>query len=345
MKAIFENAFAVSGRAGRGGAVRRGLFATALSLGAFGLVLATQAQAKDVTFVTDFGVNGRHAYYFVALEKGYYKDVGLDVTIVRGQGSADAIKKVAAGNAQIGFADAGSLVLARGNDNVPVKLISVIYQSPPQAIYTVEGTGIKTPKDLVGRKIADTASSAQRMMFGAYAKAAGISAESVGWVVADSSTLPALLATGRAEAIGQFTVGEPLLEKAVAPKKLVRLAFKDVGLEFYGNGIIAAEDTIKNDPDMLRKFVDATIKGMREAFRDPVAAGQILNRAQKQVDADVGAGETRMVAELSAVKGGAFGSIDPARIDQTIAVVSSSFTLKRPVLRSEVFAPGFVGEK
>jgi NitT/TauT family transport system substrate-binding protein len=299
-----------------------GLFSAAV----LGLALSFPAQAKEMTLVTDFGVNGRHAYFFVALEKGYYKDAGLDVTIVRGQGSADAIKKVAAGNAQVGFADAGSLVLARGNDSV-------------------EGSGINGPKDLVGRKVADTASSAVPVLFGAYAKAAGIPKESVSWLVADGNALAAMLATGRVDAIGQFTVGEPLLQKAVAPRKLVRLAYKDVGLEYYGNGIIASEDMIKNDPESLRKFVDATIKGMKEAFRDPVAAGQILNRAHKQVDAEVAAGETRMVAELSAVPNGTFGIIDPKRIDQTVSVVASSFPLKRIVAGSELYAAGFVGGK
>jgi ABC-type nitrate/sulfonate/bicarbonate transport system substrate-binding protein len=63
--------------------------------------------------ITDFGYNGRHAYFFYALDRGYYRDAGLDVKIVRGQGSVDAIRQVGAGNAMFGFADAGSLVLAR----------------------------------------------------------------------------------------------------------------------------------------------------------------------------------------------------------------------------------------
>src|SRR5215468_8181664 len=81
------------------------------------------AEAADkVTFVTDFGYNGRHAYYFVALEKGYYARQNLDVQIVRGQGSADAVKQVAAGTAQIGFADTAAVILGRGNDQIPVKI-------------------------------------------------------------------------------------------------------------------------------------------------------------------------------------------------------------------------------
>ena len=99
--------------------------ATCLSV-ALGTVVSvvTGAQALDnVTLITDFGFNGRHAYFFVAIEKGYYKDADLEVKVVRGQGSVDAIRQVGANNAIVGFADAGSLVLARGNDQIPVKLV------------------------------------------------------------------------------------------------------------------------------------------------------------------------------------------------------------------------------
>ena len=69
-----------------------------------GLFWSQSAVAADsVTFITDFGFNGRHAYYYVALEKGYYEAAGLDVKIVRGQGSSDAVKQVASGTAQLGL--------------------------------------------------------------------------------------------------------------------------------------------------------------------------------------------------------------------------------------------------
>ena len=82
---------------------------TAALLATLATAGVSAAQAADVNFITDFGFNGRHAYFYVAREKGYYKAEGFDVNFVRGQGSADAIKKVAAGVATFGFADAGSL--------------------------------------------------------------------------------------------------------------------------------------------------------------------------------------------------------------------------------------------
>lgn len=304
--------------------------------------LAATAEAAEVNFITDFGFNGRHSYFYVALDKGYYKQEGLEVNILRGQGSADAIKKVASGAATIGFADAGALVLARGNDKVPVKMVAVVYATPPQAIFTLAESGIKTAKDLEGRTLADTASSSVRLLFPAYAEAAGIDAAKVTWVTADGAALASVLATRKADGIGQFIVGKPLVEKAAAPAAVTALAYKDAGLNFYSNGIVAAEATIAGQPDMVRAFVRATLKGMKDAFADPVEAGAIMNKYHKQIDPAVIEGETRMVKDLASVPGVPLGKIDPARVKQTVDVMAKYFKLNEPVDPAAVAVTGFV---
>ena len=307
------------------------------------LFISDGAHALDnVTLITDFGFNGRHAYFFVAIEKGYYKDADLEVKVVRGQGSVDAIRQVGANNAILGFADAGSLVLARGNDQIPVKLVSIVYARPPQAIFCREDSGLKQPKDLEGASIANPAGGATVDMFPIYARAAGFDAGKVKWIVAGSDALPALLAGNRVPCVGQFTVGEPLLSRQAAPAKLVRFAFADAGVSFYGNGIIATDTTIATRPDIVRRFVAATIRGMQDAFADPEEAGRIMNKYHPTVDAVVAKGETEAVAELAQVKGEALGMIDPARIEETIGAVTSVFKLKTPVKATDVYAPGFV---
>jgi len=302
---------------------------------------AEQTAKKKATFVTDFGFNGRHSYYYVALEKGYYAEEGIDLKIERGGGSADAIKQVAAGRAQLGFADAATLVVSRGNDNVPVKMVAAIYQKPPQAIFALGASGIKSPKDLEGKTLADAAGSAVPAMFPAYAKAAGIDAKKVKWTVADSAALPTLLSTKRVDGIGQFTVGEPLLNKAVEGKELTRLSYADAGLDYYGNGIVASEDIIKKDPELVKAFVRATLKGMETAFADPDEAGRIFNKYHSEIDPEIAAGETKLVADLAkAADGGTMGSIDPARVQSTIDVVSQAFDLKGQVAPEQVYEAG-----
>jgi NitT/TauT family transport system substrate-binding protein len=312
----------------------------------FALLLSAEwAKALDnVTLITDFGYNGRHAYFFVAIEKGYYRDADLDVKVVRGQGSVDAIRQVGANNAMVGFADAGSLVLARSNDQIPVKLVSIVYAKPPQAVFCREDSGIKQPKDLEGASIANPAGGATVDMFPVYAKAAGFDASKVKWIVAGSDSLPGLLASNRVPCVGQFTVGEPLLRMQAAPAKLVRFAFADAGVSFYGNGIIATDSTIATKADIMRRFVAATIRGMKDAFAKPDEAGRIMNRYHPTIDVAVAEGETKAVAELAQVKGRELGLIDPARVEETINVVNSVFKLKAPVAVNDVYAPGFVSK-
>ena len=300
------------------------------------------ARAAEVNFTTDFGYYGRHSYFYVAYDKGYYKEEGIDLNFLRGQGSIDAIKKVASGAAMIGFADAGALALARGNDAIPVKLVAIIYASPPHAIFALSDSGIKAPKDLEGKTLADSAFSAIPLIFNAYAQVAGIDAKKVKWITAEVSALPSLLATGRVDGVGQFTVGEPLLADAVQPKKLVRLAYKDVGLDYYANGIVATEQTIKDNPQLLKAFVRATLKGMRDAFADPAAAGEILHKYHKEISAQVAQGETELVRELAAVPGRQPGVIDEAKIAGTIEIMKKSFPIKNPVQPQDMYVPGFV---
>jgi NitT/TauT family transport system substrate-binding protein len=295
--------------------------------------------ADKITFVTDFGYNGRHAYYFVALEKGYYARQNLDVQIVRGQGSADAVKQVAAGTAQIGFADTAAVILARGNDQIPVKLVAIVYAKPPHAIYVLKESGIAKPKDLEGKKIADTAFSAVPKLFEAYAKAADIDASKVTWLVAAADTLPGMLTTGRADGIGQFTVGEPLLAKSAAPKQVLALAYADVGLDLYGNGIIASDGLIKSNPDLVRRFVTATMQGLKDAIADPKEAGAIMNKHHREVDADVAAAETKIVGTLT---GQPLGVLDGVRVKKAIEIVSRAYTLKSAVAPEDIYAPGFI---
>lgn len=303
---------------------------------------ASSAEAVEVNFITDFGFNGRHAYYYVALDKGYYKAEGLDVTILRGQGSIDAVKKVASGAAMIGFADAGAIVLARSNDDIPVKLLAIIYATPPHAIFALADSGIKAPKDLEGKTIADSAFSAIPLIFKAYAEATGIDEQKVKWISADSAALPGLLATDKVDAIGQFTVGQPLLAAAVKPRSLTRLAYKDAGLDYYANGIVATEATIKENPDVLKAFIRATFKGMHDAFANPTEAGEIMNKYHKEISPEVAKGETELVKELASVPGQKMGVINEGRIKRTIDIMAKSYPMKQPVQPRDMFVPGFV---
>jgi NitT/TauT family transport system substrate-binding protein len=309
------------------------------------LLRPSASRALDnVTLITDFGYYGRHAYFFDALDRGYYRDAGLEVKIVRGQGSADAIRQVGAGNAMFGFADAGTLILARANDQIPVKLVAAIYRKPPQAIFCREDSGLKTHEVLRGNAIAAAPGSAIRSLFPAFAKAAGFDAQTVRWVVANPESLPSLLAADKVPCIAEIVVAEALLLSRLGPgpTKLVRFAYSDAGLSYYGNGIVATAATIASKPDLVHRFVKATVRGMKDAFADPADAGAIMHKLVPQVDATIAKKETEAAAELAQIPGQPLGEIDPAGIEATVDMVKDAFRLATPVAAADVYAPGFV---
>ena len=307
------------------------------------IMMAGNAHSADkIIFVTDYGLYGRHAYYFVALEKGYYARESIEIEIVRSQGSANTIKQVANATAQIGFADAFAVVLGRANDDIPVKLVAMIYPKPPHAVYVLKEFGIAKPKDFEGKTLADTAFSSVPKLFATYARAAGVDAGKVRWIAANSDALPGMLTAKRVDGIGQFTVGEPLLAAMAAPREVLGLPYSDAGLDYYSNGLVASDAMIEANPGLVRRFVRATLDGLKSAMADPRQAGEIMHKHHREIDVDIAIGETIKVKELAAQPDADLGAIDPARMQKTIDIVGATFALKKGVSPADVYAPGFI---
>ena len=161
------------------------------------------------------------------------------------------------------------------------------------------------------------------------------------WVAASSESLPGLLAANRVPCIADVIPSEPQLRSQLAPVKPLRFAYSDAGLSYYGNGIVSTVATIADMPDLVRRFVEATVRGMKDAFADPTAAGAIMHKFVPQVDATVAKNETEAVAKLAQIPGQLLGEIDPARIEATLDVVKGAYQLSTPVAAADVYAPGF----
>ena len=145
--------------------------AAALGAASLSMAIALPAAAGDaVGFALDWVVNGTHAGYFVAQGKGYYGDAGLDVTLSRGFGSGDTVKRVAAGTATFGLADTGAIIAAEANEEVPIRIVAMIYDRASLGVIYLAESGIKNPKDLEGRKIGRSASGASVNMFPGFLK-------------------------------------------------------------------------------------------------------------------------------------------------------------------------------
>ena len=152
------------------------------------------AAGDEVTLALDWIVNGTHAGYFVAQDKGYYADNNVAVTIVRGYGSGDTIKRLASGRATFAVADMGALVGARANEDVPVKAIATIYGKAALGMLYLQESGIKGPRDLEGRTLGRSAAGATVIMLPGFLKANGVDRQKLKEVVIDATAfLPMLL--------------------------------------------------------------------------------------------------------------------------------------------------------
>ncbi len=303
------------------------------------------AKLEQVLFALDWVVYGRHAGYFVALDKGYYTEQNLSVSIVRGYGSADSIKRIAAGQGQFSFGDMGSLVLARANDNVKVKVVCMVYSRAPHTIYFFEDSGIKQPKDLEGKKIGAPAGDAIRTLFPAFAKANNVDETKVQWVTIDAASKLPLFLSGQTDATTEFIMATPLIQKQAKDRKVKWFHFPEYGLDFYSNGIMVTEDYLRQKPDVVKRFVAATIEGWRYAFDHPDEAIAILRKYHPEVEADIGVQEIGIVKDLvlsDEAKKNGIGYMDSGKVAVTRDLMATYFQLKGQVKPEDLYTNDFL---
>jgi NitT/TauT family transport system substrate-binding protein len=308
------------------------------------------AADERVRFALNWLVSGRNAGYFVAIEKGFYKAEGLDVSISRGNGSGDTIKRVAAGESEFGLADTASIVGAIGNDGSPVKIVGMMYSKSSVAIIYRANAGISTPKDLVGHKIARSASGASLAMFPGFLKANDIDRSSLKEMVAGASSFVALLlardvdaAVDQSSYLGRYNkVG------AAAGLSFNVFRFADYGLDLCGDGIFVSSKMLEKKPETIRKFLTATLKGNKYAFDHPEEAIEILRKSNPEIDTDVGLKElldTRELALTKEVAAHGYGYVDAERMSKTISIVKEYIGLNKSVDPNDVYTLDFINTK
>lgn len=287
---------------------------------------ATEQPLVDVVYLTGFGTFGRDAYAHVALEQGFFADAGFNVEIRPGTGTVDVMTLVASGQADYGVADLGAMVTTLAGEDLPVRAVAAVHQRSLVAIASLDGR-IDSPEKLEGASVADSPASTVGVLFPAYASAAGIDPDGVEWVPSAPQTLPQLLASGSVDGIGQFVVGQALLEKAASGQTVTMLPYADHLPDLYGIGLIAATDRIEQDPDQVSRFTGALLQGLEYALDNPEQAAQILAEHDPTQDEAVAAAELTAMEPYVRVAGTPVGQLDRDRIDRMIELFTSTGTL------------------
>jgi len=320
------------------------LVATAVALGA--VRPGAQAQpAQKVVFALNWFAVGDHAAYWVALEKGYYRARGLDVELQNSKGSGDSSAKVDTGRADVGLADA-AVVIPRIAQGAKIRIVGAVFDNTPLNIWTRKDTGITRPKDLEGKVLAAPPGDAQRQLFPAFAKLNGVDESKITWLNIEPAAKFVALGEKRADAVPDYTTGQPFWEKAVGKDNLVRMPWNRFGFDTYSMSIIASERTMKERGTVLRDFVAASYMGWRDVMENPEAALQIFKKRVPDIDLSLIGPNMLLGLELMRTERYArngIGWIEHAKMCSTVDVLNTYMPgMPRKVGCDEVFTNDFL---
>ena len=239
------------------------------------LGVSAGAHADDaIKFRMDWTIYGLHAPFFLALENGFYREEGLDVKILEGQGSATVAKLIAQGDSQLGFIDYATM--AKGiSQGLPIKGIFGVTQTGPWVIISHDSDPIHSPKELIGKVVAMAPAEASAQIFPALLARASIEPGKVSVMNPAVGAKVALFLQGRVDAItGSINTQLPEVEAAGA--KVHYFSFAEYGVNTLAHGIAVNTSYLAANPETVRKFLRASAKGWEAARKDPAAAVQAI---------------------------------------------------------------------
>lgn len=285
---------------------RRAVLAGAASLPVAATIGCTDDRAAapargepvPVRMLTGLGFQGREAYLDVAIEKGWFAEAGLAVEVLPGEGTEQNLTLLAAGQTEFATLDVNAALIefSRGSFT-DFRLTAVLQDLLLSCVMALESSGIARPRDLEGATVAYIPGGINDVVFPAYAQLAGFDAGSVELVGLPPPSFGAALAQGRVDAIMQFVVGRHAIEAAAGGEPVVVLPYADWLSELYGSGIGCAAGLATDEPDLVRRFNRAALRGLAYAVEHPQEAGEIFAGRHEGQDVNTA------VAEVAALAG------------------------------------------
>jgi len=308
---------------------------------------AAHAAEKQTIIRMDFIIGGKHAIWYVALEKGFYAKRGLNAVIQAGSGSADTVRAIGAGLADVGFADYTTAIVARSR-GTPVQCVAQLGYVPTTILWREE-TPIKTLKDLEGKSFAISPGQAQWYLMPAFAKINNIDYKSIKIQETAPALQPAALVAKKADFIVMFRASNDEVAESAATKqgmKLKRVYMKDHGLNIYGSGLIVREEDVKKRPEMIRAYVEGTMEGLRYARDHQEEALQILLKQKPELNKELTRIQLKNAIEevfipAESLESG-LGYMKPDIMEKTVSITNDYFEGARKVSVEESYTNRFI---
>lgn len=321
---------------------------SALALVVVGVGVAARAAELTPTNIRmDFIIGGKHAPWYVALEKGFYAKRGLAATIQASTGSADTVRTIGSGGADFGFADMATMIVAKSR-GMPVQAAAQFGYVGATILWRDEGV-IKGIKDLAGKSLAISPGQAQWYLMPAYCRINKIDFKSIKIQETAAPIQPAALVTKKADFIIMFRGSNDEVAEQAASKVGVRLSrayMKDTGLGIYGSSLIVKDEDIKKRPEFVRAYVEGTLEGLRYARDNQEETLRILLKHKPELDSTLTTLQlrnalTEVFLPLESVQVG-MGYMKPDVMEKTVRVTNEYFDVGRKVTAKEVYTNQFI---
>jgi len=283
--------------------------------------LTTTSAQEAVSLRLNWYLGGLHVPFYYGKERGFYKDEGIDLTINEGRGSANTVQVVAAGSDTFGLADSSSVVAtaAKGAD---VKSVMSLLNSTGFSVVSLASAGIKTPKDLEGKKLAVSPGDPLGQLFRALAAHNKLDMSKISFVQVDPAAKVVAVLEKRVDALLGGADDQYFLIKYKGEEPAA-LRYADHGANIVGMTILTQGAIIKNKPDLVRRFVKATARSWDEAKKNPEAAVDAGLKAKADLNRQSTLDQLKVDIELmdSPNSKGRTGWGDQKDWDQTIALL------------------------
>jgi NitT/TauT family transport system substrate-binding protein len=291
-------------------------------------------RVEEVTYVTGFNVTGQDSFVFAAIDRGFYRDAGLSVKVVGGTGTRGNLQRLRQGHAQFAVIDiTGGLLEIDNGGLTEFRVFAAIYQSTVSCVVALPAARISVPADLAGKRIGYSEGGVNKTVFPAYARLSGLDEQTIRWVpLAPPLIRPALVA-GQLDAATEIVVGRPAIE-AAARQQVTMLPYSDVLRDLYGNALGASTELIRTNPGLVRRFRDATLRGIAWTIDNPDEAGRIMAKHNPAYKAEIAAGEVKQTIAYIRGNTTVLGGLDEARMNRCIALIQG-IGLIRPGLTAD----------